>query len=62
MCGGLTMAGRQVPTKAVLSDWRGEENIMKLSWDKIRTGRDHSPITVTSKTDLTWGKIDFIYY
>jgi len=31
-------------------------NMMKDSWAEIRTGRHHSPITVTDKTDLTWGE------
>ena len=46
-CGGLTLAGCQVPTKAALSlpppqlD-RGEKNITKGSWVEIRTGRSLS--------------------
>jgi len=48
-----------VPTKAALSlsssSGQERENITKGSWVKIRTGRDHSPITVTNKTDSTWG-------
>jgi len=28
---------------------------MKVSWVEIRTRRDHSPVTITGKTDLTWG-------
>jgi len=35
---------------------RGENNMMKGSWVEIRTGRDHSPVTVTYKTDWTWEK------
>ena len=54
-CGGLTLAGYQVPTKAALSlpssAGQGRENIMKGSWVEIRTGGDHSAITVTGKTD-----------
>ena len=42
-CGGLTLPGCQVPTKAALSlpssTGQGRENIMKGSWVKIRTGR-----------------------
>lgn len=38
------------------------ENIMKGSLLEIRSGRDHSPITVMGKPDLTWGKVSFIYY
>jgi len=30
---------------------RGRANMMKGSREKIKTGRDHSPITVTDKTD-----------
>jgi len=32
---------------------QGTENIMKGSWVEIRTGRDHSPVTITAKTDST---------
>jgi len=32
---------------------QGRENTMKGSWVEIRTRRDHSPITVTDKTDPT---------
>jgi len=60
-CGGLTLAGLQVPTKAVLSPHSStgqrRENIMKGLWVEIRTGRDRSPITAMGKTDLTCGKI-----
>ncbi|KAK0675839.1 DOP1 protein, partial [Pygoscelis papua] len=34
---------------------RGEKNTTKGLWVEIRTGRDHSAITVMGKTDLTWG-------
>jgi len=34
---------------------QGRENITKDSWVKIRTGRDHSPVTATGKTVSTWG-------
>ena len=64
-CGGLTLAGCQVPTKATLSlpssTGQGRENKTKGLWVEIRTRRDHSPITVTGKTDSTWGKISLIY-
>ena len=40
---------------------QGREKITKGSWVKVRTGRDHSAITVTGKTDSTWGK-KLIYY
>jgi len=30
--------------------------MMKGSRGEIRTGRDHSPITVMDKTDWTWGE------
>jgi len=36
---------------------RRKENITKGSWVKTRTGRDYSPITITSKPDFTWGKL-----
>lgn len=46
--------GGQVPTKASLcfSDGQGRENIVESSWVGIRTGSDHSPLTV--KTGLNW--------
>jgi len=61
MCGGLTLAGLQVPTKVVLlfpsSAGQGRENTTKGSQIEIRTGRDHSSITVMSKTDSTQGNL-----
>jgi len=49
-----------VPTKAALplpsSAGKGRENITKDSWAETRTGRDHSLITITGRTDSTWGK------
>jgi len=58
-CSALTVAGHQVLTKPLYhspcSAEQGRENIMKGWWVKIRTGRDHSPNTVTGKTDLTQG-------
>jgi len=55
----LTPAGGQVPTKATpslpSSAAQRRENIMKGSWVEIRTGRDHSRITVTGKANSTWG-------
>jgi len=66
ICGGLTLAGCQVPTKATLSllssVGQGRGNITKGSQVEIRTGRDHSPVTITGKTDSAWGKINLIYY
>jgi len=42
-CGGLTLAGFQVPVKAALSlpysGGQGRQNITKGSWVEIRTGR-----------------------
>ena len=67
-CGGLTLAGHEVPTKAALSlsssTGQGTENITKGSWVKIRTGRSLSNYhTITGKTDLTWRKkINLICY
>ncbi|GAB0208614.1 hypothetical protein GRJ2_003327100 [Grus japonensis] len=56
-CGGLTLAGGQVPTRAALSlpssTKQGRKGITKCLWVKIRTGRDHSLIVVTGKTDRT---------
>lgn len=34
---------------------------MEGSWVEIRTERDHSPATITGKTDSTWGK-NLIHY
>jgi len=31
--------------------WTGERSL----WVKVRTQRDHSPTTVTGKTESTWG-------
>ncbi|GAB0208389.1 mitochondrial enolase superfamily member 1 [Grus japonensis] len=54
-CGGLTLAGGQVPTRAALSlpsfTKQGRKGIKKCLWVKIRTGRDHSLNIVMSKTD-----------
>lgn len=62
-CGGLTLAEGQVPTKAALlilsSAGQERENITKNSWIEIRTGRNHSTITITGTINL--GKINFIY-
>ena len=53
MCGGLTLAGLQVPTKVVLlfpsSAGQGRENTTKGSQIEIRTGRGHSPVSITAK-------------
>jgi len=35
---------------------------MKGSWVEIRTGRDHSQITITDKTDGTWEEKNLIYH
>uniref|UniRef100_A0A663EPR8 GON-4-like protein n=1 Tax=Aquila chrysaetos chrysaetos TaxID=223781 RepID=A0A663EPR8_AQUCH len=60
-CDGLTLAGCQVPTKAILSlpllSWTGERKYNKELVGRDKDRRDHSPITVTGKTDSTWGKI-----
>jgi len=60
-CGGLTLAGRQVPIKVAVSlpssPGEGRENTAKGSWVEIRIGREHSPIAVMGKTDGTWGKL-----
>ena len=58
-CGVLTLAGCQVPTKAspslLSAAGQGRENVTKGLWVKIRLGRDHSPVTVAGKTDMTGG-------
>jgi len=38
---------------------QGRGNMMKGMLVETRTGRDHSPVTVTDKTDSTWGKKKF---
>ena len=57
VCGGLTLARHQVPPKASPSSpssaGQGRENLTKGLWVEIRTGRDHSTVTITGKTDLT---------
>jgi len=44
-----------VPTKPALSlfllNWTGGKNMRNDSWIEIRARRDHSPVTVTGKTD-----------
>lgn len=59
---GLHQVGpgwKGVPTKVALSlpssFGHQIENVMKGSWIEIRTCRDHSPVTVTGKTDFIWG-------
>jgi len=60
-CGGLTLAGCQTPPKPLYhppsSAGQGREKITKGSWVEVRTGRHHSSITVTGKTDWTWEKL-----
>ena len=34
---------------------QGRENVTKGWWVEIRTGGDHSPVTIMGKTDSTWG-------
>ena len=50
----------QVPPKPLYhspsSAGQGRGNMIKGSWVEIRTGRDHPPVTVTDKTDWTWGE------
>lgn len=52
-CGGLTLAGSQLPTTASLSlpysTGQGRQNIKKGSWVGISMGKVHSLITITSK-------------
>jgi len=49
-----------VPPKALYhspsSTGQGRGNMMKGLRVEIRTGRDHSPVTATDKTDKTWGE------
>jgi len=67
VCGGLTLAGCKVPNKAApsvssSSGRQGRENTTKGLRVDIRTGRDHSPVNVTGKTDSTWGESNLMYY
>lgn len=62
LCGGLTLTGHQMPTRAALSlssvvQWR--ENTMKGLLVGVRRG-DHSAISITGETGLIWGKINLI--
>lgn len=54
MCGGLTLA-EQMSTKPVLSlsslAGQGRNNITNL-WAKVRTGKDHSPVTIMDKVQV----------
>lgn len=55
-CGGLSLVGLQVPPSCAVtatSSGGWGRKIMKVSWVKIRTGREHSPVTITGKTDST---------
>ena len=65
-CGGLTVAGRQVPTKAALSlpssAGQGRENEMKGSWVEIRTGRSLSNYHYQQNRLDVGKKINLIYY
>ena len=49
-----------MPTKPLYhclsSAGQGRESIMKDSWVKVRTVRDHSSIAFTSNTDSSQGK------
>lgn len=46
-----TKAAELLPFSAA----QGRENITKDLWAEIGTGKDHSDVTVTGKTDLIWG-------
>jgi len=47
------LAARQCPPKLLYHSLSWGENTMKGSWVKTRAGRDHSPVTVMAKIDLT---------
>jgi len=38
-------------------DKEGKKNTTKGSWVEIRTGKDHSPVTLMDKTGSTQGKL-----
>jgi len=58
-CHGLAWLDARCPPKPLYhspsSAGQGRENMTKGLWVEIRTGRDHSPITVTGKTGSPWG-------
>lgn len=54
----LVSVARRVHGRTSVS---GRENTPKGPWTEIKTGRDHSPATVTGKTEVIWRKIIFIY-
>ena len=60
-CSGLTLARCQVPTKATLSlpllNWTGEKKYNERLVGRDKDREITSPITVTGKTDSTWGKL-----
>ena len=60
-CGGLTLAGGLVLTKAALSlpplSWTGDRKYNKGLVGRDKDRRDHSPVTITGKTDSAWGKL-----
>lgn len=49
------------PPKLLLSSLysagQGRKNKTKVSWIKVRTGKDHSPVTIKGKTASVWGKL-----
>jgi len=60
LCFGLAWTNARCLPKLLChspsSTGQGRGNMMKGSRVEIRTGRDHSPITVMDKTDRTWGE------
>lgn len=58
-CDGLTWMGARCPQSCsvthLLLSWTGERKCNKKLECKIRTGRDHAPITIMGKMDSTWG-------
>jgi len=52
---GLPPGAHQAALSLPFLNRTGGENVTKSSWVEISTERHHAPITVTSKTDLTWG-------
>jgi len=55
LCHGLAWMNAKCPPKPLClspySTEQGRKNTVKGLWVEIRTGSDHSPIAVTSKTD-----------
>jgi len=65
-CFGLAWINARCPLKLLsqspFSTGQGRGNMMKGSRVEVRTGRDHSLITVMDKTDWSWGEKERLIY